>query len=56
MSSHRPVTHTLTTGAEIGDLSAAFKDEVVAIIALGGTGSCVLDFMVKTPVKAIPSR
>jgi len=47
------VRDTLTTRAEIGDLAAAFKEEVVAIIGLGGTGSYVLDFMVKTPVKAI---
>lgn len=47
------VRDTLTSRAEIGDLAAAFKDEVVAIIGLGGTGSYVLDFLVKTPVKAI---
>jgi len=34
-------------------LAAVFKDEIVAIIGLGGTGCYVLDFMVKTPVKAI---
>lgn len=44
---------TLTSRAEISDLSALFKDEVIAIIGLGGTGVYVLDFMVKTPVKAI---
>lgn len=44
---------TLTSRAEIGDLSAKFKDEVVAIIGLGGTGSYVLDFLVKTPVSEI---
>ena len=44
---------TLTSRAEISDLSALFKDEVVAIIGLGGTGAYVLDFMVKTPVKSI---
>ncbi len=44
---------TLTSLAEIGDLSALFKDEVIAIIGLGGTGSYVLDLMVKTPVKRI---
>lgn len=44
---------TLTSRAEIGDLSALFKDEVVALIGLGGTGAYVLDFLVKTPVKAI---
>jgi len=44
---------TLTSRAEIGDLAAKFKDEVVAIIGLGGTGSYLLDFFVKTPVKEI---
>lgn len=44
---------TLTSRAEIGDLSAKFKDEVVAILGLGGTGSYVLDFLVKTPVREI---
>lgn len=43
----------LTVRAEIGDLVEPFKDEVVAIIGLGGTGGYVLDFMVKTPVKEI---
>lgn len=44
---------TLTSLAEIGDLSARFKDDVVAIIGLGGTGAYVLDFLVKTPVREI---
>jgi hypothetical protein len=44
---------TLSSRAEIGDLAALFKDEIVAIVGLGGTGSYVLDFMVKTPVKEI---
>lgn len=44
---------TLTSRAEIGDLAARFKDEVVAIIGLGGTGGYLLDFLSKTPVKAI---
>lgn len=44
---------TLTSRAEIGDLAAVFKDEVIAIIGLGGTGSYLLDFFVKTPVKEI---
>lgn len=43
----------LTSRAEISDLAAAFKDEVVAIIGLGGTGGYVLDFMVKTPVHGV---
>jgi hypothetical protein len=44
---------TLTSRAQIVDLSAKFADDVVAIIGLGGTGSYVLDFLVKTPVKEI---
>jgi hypothetical protein len=44
---------TLTSLAEIGDLAALFKDEVIAIIGLGGTGSYVLDYIAKTPVKEI---
>jgi molybdopterin/thiamine biosynthesis adenylyltransferase len=44
---------TLTSRAEIGDLAAKFKDEVIAIIGLGGTGSYLLDYFVKTPVKEI---
>ena len=44
---------TLTSRAEIGDLTALFRDEVIAIIGLGGTGAYLLDYMVKTPVKEI---
>lgn len=44
---------TLTSRAEISDLSAKFKNDVVAIIGLGGTGAYVLDFLVKTPVHEI---
>lgn len=44
---------TLTSRAEIGDLAALFKNEVIAIIGLGGSGSYLLDFFVKTPVKEI---
>jgi hypothetical protein len=44
---------TLSSRAEISDLAAVFKDEVVAIIGLGGTGSYVLDFLTKMPVKEI---
>jgi hypothetical protein len=44
---------TLTSRAEISDLSAKFKDDIIAIIGLGGTGSYVLDFLVKTPVREI---
>ena len=44
---------TLTSRAEIGDLSAKFKNDVIAIIGLGGTGAYILDFIVKTPVREI---
>ena len=44
---------TLTSRAEIGDLAVVFKNDVVAVIGLGGTGAYLLDFLVKTPVKEI---
>lgn len=44
---------TLTSRAEITDLSARLKDDIVAIIGLGGTGSYLLDFLSKTAVKEI---
>jgi len=44
---------SLSGRAEINDLNARFKDDVVAIIGLGGTGAYLLDFFVKTPVKEI---
>lgn len=44
---------TLTSRAEISDIVRKFKDDVIAIIGLGGTGSYVLDYIVKTPVKEI---
>lgn len=44
---------TLTSRAQMVDLSAKFADDIVAVIGLGGTGSYVLDFLVKTPVKEI---
>lgn len=44
---------TLTSRAEIGDLVANFHEDIIAIIGLGGTGSYLLDFLVKTPVKEI---
>ena len=47
------VHDTLTSRAEITDLSAKFKDDVIAIIGIGGTGAYILDFMVKTPVREI---
>jgi hypothetical protein len=47
------VRDTLTSRAEISDLAMRFKDDVIAVVGLGGTGAYVLDFMVKTPVKEI---
>jgi len=44
---------TLTSRAEIADLAAKFRNEIVALIGLGGTGAYLLDFLVKTPVKEI---
>jgi hypothetical protein len=44
---------TLTSRAEIGDLARLFKNEIIAIIGLGGTGAFLFDFIVKTPVKEI---
>jgi len=44
---------TLTSRAEITDLSKKLKDDVIAIIGLGGTGAYVLDYLVKTPVHEI---
>ena len=44
---------TLTTRAEIGDLSIKFRNDIVAVIGLGGTGAYVLDLVVKTPVREI---
>ncbi|TSA41591.1 MAG: ThiF family adenylyltransferase [Verrucomicrobiales bacterium] len=44
---------TLTSRAGITDLSQKFKDDVVAIIGLGGTGGYLLDLLVKTPVREI---
>jgi ThiF family len=44
---------TLTSRAEITELSRKFTTDVIAIIGLGGTGSFVLDYIVKTPVKEI---
>ena len=44
---------TMTSRAGIVDLSSRFADDVVALIGLGGTGSYLLDFIVKTPVKEI---
>lgn len=47
------IQDTLTSLAEITELAAKFKDEVVAVIGLGGTGAYLLDYLVKTRVKEI---
>ncbi len=44
---------TLTSLAGLTDLSVKFKDDIIALIGLGGTGAYVLDFLVKTPVREI---
>lgn len=44
---------TLTSRAEIAELSAKFKNDVIAVIGLGGTGAYILDFLVKTPVREV---
>jgi hypothetical protein len=44
---------TLTSRAEIGDLAAKFQNDIIAIIGVGGTGSYILDLIVRTPVKEI---
>lgn len=47
------VHDTLTSRAEITNLSDKFKNDIVAIIGVGGTGAYLLDFLVKTPVQEI---
>lgn len=44
---------TLTSRAEISDLAAKFKSDVIAIVGIGGTGSYILDLLIRTPVKEI---
>ena len=44
---------TNSSRAEIGVLTEKFENQSVAIIGLGGTGSYLLDFIAKTPVKEI---
>ena len=44
---------TMTSKAEIGDLSSLFKNEILALIGLGGTGSYLLDLLVKVPAREI---
>lgn len=47
------VQDTLTSRAQIGDLTAGFATEVVAVIGLGGTGGYLLDMLVKCPIPEI---
>lgn len=47
------VHDTFSARAQITDLNALLAEDKIAIIGLGGTGSFVLDFMVKTPVYSI---
>lgn len=46
-------TDTYTARAELSQISKKIKDQKIAIVGLGGTGSYVLDFLSKTPVKKI---
>lgn len=46
-------TETASDRVGIGALTALLSTEKVAIIGLGGTGSYVLDFVAKTPVREI---
>jgi len=46
---------TLTSRAEITELVGQFREDVIAVIGLGGTGAYVLDFIVKTPVREVRS-
>ncbi len=47
------IRDTLSSRASITDLAQKFKEEVVAVIGLGGTGAYVLDLLTKTPIKEI---
>lgn len=44
---------TMTSRAEITELTVKFENEVIALIGLGGTGAYLLDFLVRTPVREI---
>jgi hypothetical protein len=44
---------TVTSRAGVMHLASRLENDIVAIIGLGGTGSYVLDFLVKTPVREI---
>lgn len=44
---------SLTSKAEISELSGKFENDVIAVIGLGGTGAYLLDFLVRMPVREI---
>lgn len=44
---------TLSSRANILELRQKFQDEILAVIGVGGTGSYLVDLLVKTPVKEI---
>lgn len=44
---------TMTSRAQIGDLSAKVAEDIVAVIGLGGTGAYLLDFLAKSAVREI---
>lgn len=44
---------SLTSKAEIADLSRKIEGDVIAVIGLGGSGAYALDYLVKTPAKEI---
>lgn len=47
------INDTMTSRAGLTDMVELFKNEVIAIIGLGGTGSFILDHIVRTPVKEV---
>ena len=47
------IRDTMTSRAHITGLSQKFKEEIVAVIGLGGTGAYLLDFLTKMHVKEI---
>ncbi len=44
---------TFTARAGLSQITEGIKDQKIAIVGLGGTGSFILDFISKTPVKEI---
>ena len=55
-SNQKTVFHyedTNSSRSKISNITNKFKDQKIAIIGLGGTGSYVLDLVAKTPVKEI---